>query len=171
MSKALPHLLPPDAPRFHLLWKTTTSGSDPKLDDRWGAHLAQALGCCDHMQLRSTAGCKLHLPRVCTCVQKAADALCGGRSAYGTPSLSRSYSICPSVDHCRHEAGDKETQKYLLPPWRLFQARAITAQAKAQRLNVFWNRLHFIPTVYEELNTVLLNTLCDEDDQFAPVQL
>lgn len=62
-----------------------------------------------------------------------------------------------------------ESRKYLLPPWQLFDARAITAQANKQHLNLFWNQLHFIPIVYEELNTVLLNTLCDESNDFAPV--
>jgi hypothetical protein len=63
--------------------------------------------------------------------------------------------------------GDRESREYLIPPWQLFDARAITAQALAQRLNLTWNPLHFIPIVYEELNAVLLNTLCKESNEFS----
>jgi hypothetical protein len=52
-------------------------------------------------------------------------------------------------------------------PWQLFDVRAITAQAKSQHLNLFADTIHFIPIVYEELNTLLLNTVCDQRNEFA----
>jgi hypothetical protein len=52
-------------------------------------------------------------------------------------------------------------------PWQLYDARAITAQAKAQHLNLFSDQIHFIPLVYEEFNTLLLNLLCNERSEFG----
>lgn len=75
-------------------------------------------------------------------------------------------AICLSHT-CRFEKGDKEARKYLAQPWQLFDARAITAQAVSQHLNLFADKIHFIPIVYEEINTLLLNTLCDERNDFA----
>ncbi len=81
-----------------------------------------------------------------------------------TPCLITSF-----LPGCRFERGDRESRKYLVPPWKMFDARAITAQAARQHLKFFWNPMHFIPIVYEELNTVLLNMLCDERHGFAEV--
>lgn len=53
-----------------------------------------------------------------------------------------------------------------MPPWELLDVRAITAQAKAQSLNLIWDPVHFLPVVYEEFNTVLLNVLCNDRNEF-----
>ena len=55
----------------------------------------------------------------------------------------------------------------MVHPWQLHDTRAITAQAKAQHLNLFTDHIHFIPLMYEEFNTLLLNLLCDERNEFA----
>jgi hypothetical protein len=69
--------------------------------------------------------------------------------------------------NCRFGKGDQEARKYLIQPWQLFDVRAITAEAKSQHLHLFADKIHFIPIVYEEVNTLLLNTLCDVDNEFV----
>ena len=63
--------------------------------------------------------------------------------------------------------GDEEVRTYVVHPWQLFDVRAITARAKEQHLHLFADNVHFLPVVYEEFNTLLLNLLCDEGYQFA----
>lgn len=78
--------------------------------------------------------------------------------------VARAIRICPN---CRFQKGDQEARKYLVQPWQLFDVRAITAQAKKLRLNLFADKIHSIPVVYEEVNTLLLTLLCNERNEFA----
>ena len=55
----------------------------------------------------------------------------------------------------------------MVQPWQLYDVRAITAQGKAQHMNLFADKIHFSPVVYEEFNTLLLNMLCDDRNEFA----
>jgi hypothetical protein len=76
------------------------------------------------------------------------------------------YSLLPCCLD-RYRKGDEQARAYMVQQWQLFDARAITAQAKAQHLNFFTDQIHFIPLVYEEFNTLLLNLLCDERNEFV----
>ena len=47
-------------------------------------------------------------------------------------------------------------------PMQVLDAHAITESAKEQRLRLQWDVMHFLPIVYEQMNDLLLNMLCDE---------
>lgn len=51
--------------------------------------------------------------------------------------------------------------------WDIMDARIITQAAKNQGLNLYWDQMHFLPFVYEELNDVLLNMLCSPENVFV----
>lgn len=46
-------------------------------------------------------------------------------------------------------------------------AHAITEAAKDQRLRLSYDVMHFLPVVYEQLNDMLLNMLCDERNHWV----
>ena len=53
--------------------------------------------------------------------------------------------------------------------WEVLDGRAMTrAGAELQQLRIHWDKLHVLPFVYEEMNNVLLNKLCDRDFNFVP---
>jgi hypothetical protein len=168
-------LLPPGAPQFHLLWKTITTHPDPVEDARWSAALSETA-----LFTVMTEMLKLvHLPPLPAKTAYAHTWGCGQRAHCIVFNDGRSAACCAlscwPASHVpfwlhpisRFEKGDKEARKYLVQPWQLFDVRAITAQAKLQRLNLSADKIHFIPIVYEELNTLLLNTLCDEQNKFV----
>ncbi len=64
---------------------------------------------------------------------------------------------------------EAEARQALVPPWRLYDVGAITERAKAQNLNLHWDNVHYVPLVYEQLNDLLLNQLCDTDLRLAGV--
>ncbi len=53
---------------------------------------------------------------------------------------------------------------------QVLDAHAITESAKDQRLRLQWDVMHFLPIVYEQMNDLLLNTLCDERGKWVASQ-
>ncbi len=50
---------------------------------------------------------------------------------------------------------------------QVMDVHAITEAAKDQRLRLQWDVMHFLPVVYEQMNDLLLNMLCDEHNRWA----
>ncbi len=50
--------------------------------------------------------------------------------------------------------------------WTLYDVRSITEAASRQGLDFMTDNLHFIPLMYEQFNDLLLNLLCDQDNQW-----
>jgi hypothetical protein len=63
----------------------------------------------------------------------------------------------------------------MCPKWEVLDAYELTAAAARQGLDLYEDFVHFVPLVYEQINDVLLNALCDADghwveriDRFEP---
>lgn len=51
--------------------------------------------------------------------------------------------------------------------WGVLDTFAVTESAKMQNLHLSFDGLHFLPVVYEQMNDLLLNMVCDSDSSWA----
>ena len=59
------------------------------------------------------------------------------------------------------EPTEAEAKAAMAPPWRLYDVGAVSEAAKAQGLALNWDNVHYVPLMYEQMNDLLLNMLCD----------
>ena len=76
-----------------------------------------------------------------------------GTAIWKTTTQSRSMDISPNHD-------SKIKTMAAQAGWKIFDAWALTRALPLLKPSVYWDNLHFLPFVYNELNTALLHNLC-----------
>lgn len=65
------------------------------------------------------------------------------------------------------ERVDQGAQLYGRPLFEVHDVRALSRQSLKQHMLLFWDSKHYLCVMYEQMNDVLLNTLCDNDLNFV----
>lgn len=63
------------------------------------------------------------------------------------------------------ERADRGAKLHAPPHFGVYDVRALTRQLQRQHLKLNWDELHYLCVVYEQMNDVLLNMLCDEEEE------